>query len=162
MEEKYLLIIDTEKYAGGFEREMCAYTTGQLGECGVGSKEADIFREEVDKEAVEWLDNNIENVSDNHGVFRPVCLSATPGWFNSGMGKMYRDSEQVDGATKYPAYLSIEIMFYEKPSDSLIDLITQRAHKFCKDKRVGHFRPKKITAVRLVKRVTKDIELLRK
>ncbi len=31
----YLFVIDTDTYAGNFEREMCAYVTGQIGECEV-------------------------------------------------------------------------------------------------------------------------------
>jgi hypothetical protein len=34
--EGYVFIIDTEQYAGNFEREMCAYCTGILGDCEVG------------------------------------------------------------------------------------------------------------------------------
>ena len=29
---KYLFVIDTDSYAGNFEREMCAYLTNQIGE----------------------------------------------------------------------------------------------------------------------------------
>ena len=32
------IIIDTEDYAGSFERPMVAYITGQLGDCGVGEE----------------------------------------------------------------------------------------------------------------------------
>ena len=31
-------IIDTDQYAGNFERELCAWTTGQIGECEVGKE----------------------------------------------------------------------------------------------------------------------------
>jgi len=41
--EKHSFIIDTNEYAGNFEREMCAYCTGQIGDCGVGEEEAEKF-----------------------------------------------------------------------------------------------------------------------
>lgn len=43
---KYGFIIKTNKYAGNFEREICAYITGNVGECGVGSEYARKFKEE--------------------------------------------------------------------------------------------------------------------
>ena len=39
--EKYLFVIDTDSYSGNFEREMCAYCTGQIGDCEVGIEHAD-------------------------------------------------------------------------------------------------------------------------
>ncbi len=38
--DHYLFVIDTDTYAGSFEREICAYVTGQIGECEVGKEEA--------------------------------------------------------------------------------------------------------------------------
>jgi hypothetical protein len=35
-ENLWLFIVDTDSYAGNFERCMCAYMTGQIGECEVG------------------------------------------------------------------------------------------------------------------------------
>lgn len=37
MSSKYILVADTNQYAGNFERELCAYITGQYGECSVGA-----------------------------------------------------------------------------------------------------------------------------
>jgi len=42
----YKFIIDTDQYAGNFEREMCAYLTGTVGECGVGDEFAELFSKE--------------------------------------------------------------------------------------------------------------------
>jgi len=40
---KYIFIVDTEKYAGDFERQLTAYCTGQVGDCGVGEREGQNF-----------------------------------------------------------------------------------------------------------------------
>ena len=44
METKYF-VVDTDTYAGNFEREMCAFMTGITGACGVGKEE--VLIEEV-------------------------------------------------------------------------------------------------------------------
>jgi hypothetical protein len=53
--ERLLFVVDTDTYAGNFEREMCAYITGQVGECEVGeeiAKAARMMLIEQDKEAL--------------------------------------------------------------------------------------------------------------
>ena len=196
---EYFVIVDTEDYAGNFERELCAYMTGTYGECGVGEVCADLFEKDVDEETFKWFDENIMYESDDNGCSRPAKLSSTPGWFNDGNGSHYKEKncdyeevlteynkkeeqylktypkathrkllKSVDEIQKHPAYMSVEFGFdREKPSDELLDFMTNRAHKFCTDDRVktAFMRPpKKITAVRFVKRTTtiEDEELFRK
>ena len=43
----HFLIVDTENYAGNFERELVAYATGCYGDCGVGDGEAEDAREDM-------------------------------------------------------------------------------------------------------------------
>lgn len=50
MSKKYSFIIDTNSYAGNFEREMCAYLTGQVGDCGVGDEHIESLKEQFPKE----------------------------------------------------------------------------------------------------------------
>jgi len=162
MEEKYLLIVDTESYAGNFERQLGAYMTGQIGDCGVGQEEANLFIADVDEQTYEWFADNISDVPDDNGNRRPANISPTPGWFNTGHGKHYRYGKK-ECETKYPAYLSVEMEFYKEPPSDMLDLMCKRAYEFSKDTRVKYCsRPKKITAIRLVKRITQDIEVLRK
>ena len=61
------LVIKTDSYAGNFERELCAWLTGTIGEC------------EVDKELVEldieaMFDDIICRMPDDHGCYRPVSI----------------------------------------------------------------------------------------
>jgi hypothetical protein len=190
MEEKYLLIIDTEEYAGNFERQLCGYVTGQADYDTQGKEEADIFLNEVDADIANWFEENIVSITDVNGNDQFVKLSPTPGWFNDGVGNHYKNGcdpllvvkkynkiqkkykekypnssscelvTSIDEIVKYPAYMSIEIMFYKKPSNIIIDLVAERARKFCEDSRFD-FRPEKITAIRLVKRIIKDEEVRR-
>lgn len=72
----YKFIIDTDSYAGNFERDMCAFLTGRVGECGVGREFAERFSSEVGPEF-----HNVVDKADEHGVFRPCEMETTPGWF---------------------------------------------------------------------------------
>jgi len=85
----FLLVIDTEQYSGNFERELCAFITGQIGDCGVGSDEGEKAELKV-PELVKWFDNHIELKPDEHGCYRPVSIRATPGWFCDGLGGEWR------------------------------------------------------------------------
>lgn len=77
-------IVDTNSYSGNFEREMCAFMTGVVGECEVGAKYADRFLNEFDEEL-----NFITDKPDEHGCYRPVQICPTAGVWNNGMGFYY-------------------------------------------------------------------------
>jgi len=71
MNKRYLFIINTDKYAGNFEREMCAYSTGQIGDCEVGHRQADDFLDEYGEDVVNEFGDKIMQVADEHGCYRP-------------------------------------------------------------------------------------------
>lgn len=64
----YAFVIDTDSYAGNFEREMTAYLTGIVGECEVG------------EELVEELPINFDNVMqvEDDGCYRPTSIWDSP------------------------------------------------------------------------------------
>lgn len=101
----YLFVIDTEDYAGNFEREMCAYLTGRVGECLVGRDMAELFTEETGLEAFE----NVFDLPDEHGCHRPAAIHVTPGG---------RD------------YNSVAIAFKTRPTDDQVKLMKERALAF--------------------------------
>jgi|SRR5581483_1604928 len=86
-EKEYIFVVDTDSYAGNFERELCAYMTGVLGECGVGQEAVELY----EKDGHEPLEDLVGQEPDDHGCRRPVKLMPTPGWFNSGMSGPYRE-----------------------------------------------------------------------
>lgn len=92
----WLFVIDTEDYAGNFERELCAYITGRVGECGVGDDMAELFKKEVG----EPFDEVIEE-TDEHGCNRPTTIYPTPGWFNDGMGGHYKKGDEKRALVEY-------------------------------------------------------------
>jgi hypothetical protein len=106
--------------------------------------------EEQEPEWVEWCDTQIEMRADDRGCYRPVSIYPTPGWFNSGMGDVYPDSEwgmphvikEYENACKsdkesikkgpgrYQAYNSVAIYFNELPSKEQISLMKGRTNTF--------------------------------
>lgn len=142
----WAIVIDTDKYAGNFEREMCAFCTGCTGECGVGEETsamfyADLCIDEDDYDNPLRFDNIISQQPDDHGCCRPVSITPGP-----------------DGK-----YNSLAIFFEEKPSAEQIGVIRQRAGEFAKSKpegRMGQFSqfPGQIRSMKLVELKREYIE----
>lgn len=82
MSKKYIFIIDTDRYAGNFERDMCAYVTGQIGDCGVGKEFVEIYHQEVKKGPD--FGEFVELRPDEHGCYRPCKCWPTKGWLLVG------------------------------------------------------------------------------
>lgn len=82
------IIVNTNKYSGNFEREMCAAATSQIGECEVGMEFIDY--EHLFKNW--WEENIIQNNDD--GCYRPVTICQTEGFINDGMGGNFRDTPE--------------------------------------------------------------------
>jgi len=89
--EGYMVVVDTDKYAGNFEREMGAFITGEIGECLVGEESQEVALRELDPDVKKWFGINTAQVPDEHGCLRPVVIWPTPGWFNDGTGNGWRD-----------------------------------------------------------------------
>jgi len=101
----YIFVIDTETYAGNFERETCAYATGQVGHCGVGEEEAAQFEDEAMKEKIGDI---IRFENDEHGCARPASIWPTPGWFNNGVGGHFKPGQEAEALEHYKAYMRKE------------------------------------------------------
>lgn len=86
---RYGFIIDTNEYSGNFERELCAFVTGHIGECGVGDEEAEEFLDGGNTKLPYVMD-----VADEHGCSRPCEIYPTEGIWNNGMGFHYKESEE--------------------------------------------------------------------
>ena len=87
----FIFTIDTDHYAGNFERELTAYCTGHIGECGVGAEKAEMYEDEE-----KYRFNNIEQKADDHGCHRPCSIYPTPGFYNDGMGGVYTDESDMN------------------------------------------------------------------
>ena len=128
MSDQIIFVIHTNSYSGNFEREMCGYVTGQVGECGVGDDMAELFVEDLGEDAQEAFAEIIGEKMDE-GCGRPCKIYETPGRLNDGMGNMF---DAIEGAEGWPAYESVAIYFDDMPSDDQIDLMKARAVEYAK------------------------------
>ncbi len=100
----YLFIIDTDAYAGNFEREMTAYCTGQYGDCEVGLEIGSSFEKEFPKEFEEF--ESIIGSKEDESCYRPCEIYPTPGRYNNGSGSHFDndDSTLVEAKAKSIEY----------------------------------------------------------
>lgn len=155
----YIFIVDTNEYAGNFERELTAHCTGQVGECGVGNETAEAFRKQFPEE-FKALDPLIEQQPDDHGVMRPASIHPTPGFWNDGMGSAWPDAdwgapktietyrkeiadyqaehpgslEEKDAEStmpgRNPSYQSVAMFFHEPVPERLLSFMVERVKTF--------------------------------
>jgi len=105
-ETVYIVVIDTNRYAGNFEREMCAFCTGLTGDCGVGVDEKKEFEEAYN-----------DYMFDDMGVWRDK------------EGNCRRPVELVE---KDSVYNSVGILFNSIPNKEQLDIIEKRAREYAK------------------------------
>lgn len=128
---EWILVIKTDAYAGNFERGMCGYCTGMVGDCGVGEEEAQIFYDEMGltPDDFNWKDGGVDvkyisedwdnpfglvvtSRADDHGCRRPTTMC---------------DSDPDDRNT------AVAIFFSKKPTDELINTMMERAYRYCQE-----------------------------
>lgn len=140
-----MIVIDTTKYSGSFEREICAYATGQIGDCGVGIDYVDDNHPYAD-----WWLENIVMVNDN-GCYRPVEICETPGYINDGMGTLYKDTEENRTIALNSGYQKL-VEYYA----SELEMVKNRiANNDFEDKKYGWTEE---ACLRTVESITKTLE----
>jgi hypothetical protein len=127
------VVIDTNSYAGNFERELCAYVTGYWDEETHGGDQADIFKKEVgEPNPFESFITMALTQDDDCPIEAYQCLE----W------------EPINKETN-----SVGIFFEKEPTFELIKLIKERAYKFSKEGKIfGYPVTLKIIGFRLLKR----------
>lgn len=86
-----IIIVDTDSYSGNFERELCAFLTGQLGEAELAQG---FISEPKPITFKDWWSENTIHLKDEDDMVSPFKIWETPGWFNNGLGKNYRDTPE--------------------------------------------------------------------
>ena len=94
----FVFVVDTDSYAGNFEREMCAFMTGKIGDCEVGKEFAEMYYKEsnVTSDGENEHNSYIKPLPDDHGCYRPCAVWTTPGWFNNGMGGHFKEGQEKE------------------------------------------------------------------
>lgn len=121
------LIVDTNQYAGNFERQMCAYMTGVLGQCGVGKKEMLIAQQELTDDQLSMFEGLLAHVTDERGCKRPAEIAPNPRWINDGMGNHYRIDSDAFTRYRCPAYMSVGVWLKVMPDQEMLKLMMNRA-----------------------------------
>jgi len=119
-EHRYIFVIDTEQYAGNFERDLCAYCTGEIGGCGRGDNYAKIFAQEVPEDSNPFGCASLDHRPDDsdHPCRRPCAIWPTPGWYNDGMGGHFRD-DLANDAEALAHYIEQGVQEQQKQIDQL-------------------------------------------
>ena len=108
----HVLVIDTDQYSGSFEREMVAFMTGQIGDCGVGDEEAATFvKEHPDMD----LEDVVSSQVDEIGCWRPATIWPSPG--------------------DDPDYNSVACFLNKLPPEPQLLFLVDRAKKYCDQRR---------------------------
>ncbi len=156
----FIFLIDTDSYAGGLERQLTAFCTGCVGECGVGEEYAEVFRQEC-PELLRTFEDLVALRPDDSGCRRPTSIWTTPGFWNDGMGNHWPDSawdtpEAIDAykqavqrnqtqnkkfvgrdrPNRHPSYQSVAIFFDKLPPDEVLHFLVQRVKAY---KPIGEF-----------------------
>jgi len=109
--EKYTLLVNTNSYAGNFERELTAYCTGVIGECEVGEELVDNFNDEIAFHfniPCDYFSDSLEQRADDYDCYRPCQIE-----------------RNKDGI-----YNTVGINFYNKPTEKEVNIIKYAANKF--------------------------------
>ena len=144
----WVFVIDTDQYAGNFEREMCAYCTGTIGQCGVGEEIANLFEEDFELEDDKYGEDNpfidyVDNwVMGEDGCGRPTSIWGGPADNNCN---------------------SVAIFFQQEPTEEHIKIMKERSSDFAKNRpdRKDYWegdKPMTILGFRLLKQVVTTTE----
>jgi hypothetical protein len=159
----YILVVDTNTYTGNFEREMTAYVTGIVGECGKGAAEADAFEDEVfDKHLAFTVAELIMQVPDEHCRERPCSVWPTPNRFNDGRGNYFDACELESVATwqniSWPAYESVAIFLKQRSNAEQTQLFINRIKGFAE--RYNAIRkPNTLLAIKTIRLIKRDVSI---
>ena len=138
--EKLTLAIDTDAYAGNFERELFMFITGRP-DASDGMTNSGMARyQELGKKALpdnsffdSLLDQRINDPGDD-GIHRAyVTICPTPGFFNVG-GEHYPDADKnkavLNNKMQHPAFQSVALFLQREPTAEELVYIKKRANLF--------------------------------
>lgn len=118
-----LFVIDTGSYAGNFERKMCAFITGQVGDCGVGREIA--LEQASNIKSLAWFEENVYLAPDESEISYKVTIWPSP-------------MEEQSGNAKRPVYNSVAIFLDVLPPQDVLAEMVERAQLFCQNNRIEY------------------------
>jgi hypothetical protein len=136
---RWFFVVDTDSYAGNFERELCGFVCGRFDEAGehCGGHFKKLYLKDHPDDPFKRLIGSIVDDPGDDGIHRsPMSLAPTPGWINDGHGEHLKLDEAKTKIRKatlkrtYPAYQSVAICLQRKPTDAELKLLHKRAMMF--------------------------------
>lgn len=103
----WMFVIDTDQYAGNFEREMGSYLTGKVRKYfpGISKILADMYKQETsDPHATRFTKILGKHEPDLEHGSSYVDSWETPGWFNNGEGGEFRDGQEAEALEHHKKY----------------------------------------------------------
>lgn len=103
----WLFVVDTNQYAGNFEREMGAYLTGRVWKyfSGAAKTLAELYKQETgDLHARQFVTILGRHKSDGEHWPNYTDSWETPGWFNNGVGGHFRDGQEAEALEHHRKY----------------------------------------------------------
>lgn len=150
----FAFVIDTDEYAGNFERPLVAYMTGQIGECEVGEECVGRYKDQVTEKQTKQDDRLVRSAPDDHGCHRPASIYPNPLWWNDGRGNHYEHAKRPAPGRHWPAYYSVAVWLNGQPPADVLARWFARARTFAQDPQAcgcHEFVPKfNVTGARLV------------
>ena len=134
----WIVKINTNSYAGNFEREMCAYCTGHIGDCGVGN-------DYVDECVSDAFCDTLDFIPDEFGCYRPCSIGVSQ-----------------PTPHDFPSNYSVLIHFQVKPDAHQLGLIRRLAKEFPHADHKGHdqlFKDIKVLSFELIKVIETRTEI---
>jgi hypothetical protein len=138
---RWSFVVDTDSYAGNFDRELSSFVVGRCDEGGDhrGAPYREMFEKEIRGhgrrghfEKEDPFEGLVVTRVDDHGddfICRaPMSLAPTPGYSNDGKGIVSKLKSGKE--PKHPAYNSVAIFLSRKPTDAELRLLAERAKKF--------------------------------
>lgn len=131
---RWSFVVDTDQYAGNFERQLCAYVIGTVDEYGESQAEfyLDSFESAMGYMGLaalkELSDCRVADPGDDGICLAPMDLAPTPDRYNEGKGEHYLAPLGI--AYQEPAYHSVAIFLQREPTQDEITILTQRAKEF--------------------------------
>lgn len=123
---QYILVIDTNCYAGNFERTVYKFLTRrEEDEDDVYDSYRILEKDEGECENFsirDWFDDNLDtHIFDDEYGEQPVGIYPNPAYLNNGRGTHYRKSAENEKG--WPAYLSVAIAVRTQPPLDVLEAI---------------------------------------
>src|SRR5512135_82994 len=128
---EYVFVVDTDSYAGNFERELSSFVVGRCDEFGDhrGNPYKELYTKELPADPFDGLIGSRVCDPGDDGIHRaPMDLAPTPGYSNDGRGnvKKLKPGQKL----KYGAFNSVAIFLRRKPTKAELSLLVKRARAF--------------------------------